>query len=506
MSGNGSRIQGVIRGDDRTGRATVGPEALKGLLLILLLCTSLPEVIEKSPQNWYSEKAGPDAGCSRHSGGFRSAREHAFALNHFRCNPSVEPAVRTAFMKQAAVRYRYMMTTFKNVLGFRKPNCLCQEIWEKWLAYWSLPEVIEKSEKARLGPGGSSCPLSAAASSAPSLAAEHLTVAAPLSPHQLVPGEHLDQDQHMPLLVSLIHRDAASPQARWRLPEVIAKSEEAPVVLAIADGLPDVTKSKILKVILAKDKLSDDVDFNVIAHMTSCFSGRDLKGTEIRDVTIGYNEIIDLLKGIFVSRTPLTDVILGKRENNSVTPKLERLILLNKTENVAASNSKKMKLEVMVQKSTYKLLFAQADGDFVDFLFSLMTIPLGGVETLLGNSTYVTSIDNLYKSIGGNTYYGEHLSPNPFIGSSSSSPGLSLKSPKGDGNYVKGLSMYMVTDDLTVTPLGVTSSISVLNGLDIMLSDVEEWELDIGMEEGKGTSLFGQLSARRDSNPRHRDS
>ncbi|GFP91793.1 hypothetical protein PHJA_001323300 [Phtheirospermum japonicum] len=34
---------------------------------------SLPEVIEKSPRNWYSEKAGLDTGCSRHSGGFRSA-------------------------------------------------------------------------------------------------------------------------------------------------------------------------------------------------------------------------------------------------------------------------------------------------------------------------------------------------------------------------------------------------------------------------------------------------
>ncbi|GFP95204.1 hypothetical protein PHJA_001664800 [Phtheirospermum japonicum] len=70
---------------------------------------------------------------------------------HFRW--SVEAAVQTAFMKQPAVRYRDIMTRFKNASGNKKPNCVSQEIWEKWLAYWSLPEVNEKSEKARLGIG-----------------------------------------------------------------------------------------------------------------------------------------------------------------------------------------------------------------------------------------------------------------------------------------------------------------------------------------------------------------
>ncbi|KAL3643116.1 hypothetical protein CASFOL_013931 [Castilleja foliolosa] len=44
--------------------------------------------------------------------------------------------------------------------------------------------------------------------------------------------------------------------------------------------LPDTTnRSKILKVILAKEKLSDDFDFNAIAHITDGFSGSDLKLT-----------------------------------------------------------------------------------------------------------------------------------------------------------------------------------------------------------------------------------
>ncbi|GFP85611.1 hypothetical protein PHJA_000704800 [Phtheirospermum japonicum] len=41
---------------------------------------------------------------------------------------------------------------------------------------------------------------------------------------------------------------------------------------------PNVTnRSKILKVILAKEELSDVVDFDASAHMTNVFSSSDLK-------------------------------------------------------------------------------------------------------------------------------------------------------------------------------------------------------------------------------------
>lgn len=43
--------------------------------------------------------------------------------------------------------------------------------------------------------------------------------------------------------------------------------------------------------------------------------------------------------------------------------------------------------------------------------------------------------------------------------------------------------MYMVTDDLTVTPLGITSSLSILNGMKISFSDVEELELQLEVED-----------------------
>ncbi|KAH6780507.1 hypothetical protein C2S52_011744 [Perilla frutescens var. hirtella] len=59
----------------------------------------------------------------------------------------------------------------------------------------------------------------------------------------------------------------------------------------------------------------------------------------------------------------------------------------------------------------------------------------------------------------------------------------SFKSSKGQSNFVKGETMYIVSDDLTVTPFTVTSSISIPHALGISLSDVKELDLHIGMEE-----------------------
>ncbi|GER43111.1 hypothetical protein STAS_19942 [Striga asiatica] len=280
----------------------------------------------------------------------------------------------------------------------------------------------------------------------------------------------------------------------------------------------------------------------------------DTKGAEMRSVTFGYNEasldsiIIDLLKGILVSRTPLTDIILGRTQNNSeVQKKIEPGVFIPKTEEAAASNSEKMMiLKVVMQRSTRVFLFAQAKGDFADFLFSLLTIPLGGALSLLGSSTGVTSLDNLYTSLEningdnhlktkdtmtkllntqlpvgymspsqlfpltevgfpelhfvGNTGFPgniDYLSPSTvtytykafrswtdraYVAQRTSNL-LRLKFPKGNENYVRVPTTYMVTDDLTVTPLCVTSSLSILDRLGIPLSDVEELELNIGLEE-----------------------
>ncbi|GER43110.1 hypothetical protein STAS_19945 [Striga asiatica] len=194
------------------------------------------------------------------------------------------------------------------------------------------------------------------------------------------------------------------------------------------------------------------------------------------------------------------------------------------------------KMTVKAIVSNNKLLFAEVDDDFVDFLFSLLALPLGGAEWLLGCDTCLTNIDNLYKSLsnmGMNKYlksidktkaqllhpmlplcyysrtrflsptfhclYFSQDSMHSVNPSGCGSQVKCYKFPEGEveysrltclwvlkywqAKYVKGQTIYMVTDDLTVTPLSSATGLSVLNNLKIPLSNVEELELVVGLEE-----------------------
>ncbi|KAH6808453.1 hypothetical protein C2S51_029561 [Perilla frutescens var. frutescens] len=210
----------------------------------------------------------------------------------------------------------------------------------------------------------------------------------------------------------------------------------------------------------------------------------DMDGAETRNVTFGFNEMMALLKEALISRNPLTALLLGGND------------LLTQIDKDAASvNPKKMILKVMIQKSTFKLLFAQADSEFINFLFSLLTLPLGRVEWYLGSNTGLKNMDGLHRSIAVDNF-DKHLTEvfrktdyliNPAVydincSRNEFSP-LNF-SQQGTKDYLEGSRTYMVSDDLTVVPLTITSSISIINKMKIPLSDVRELELQVGLEEG----------------------
>ncbi|KAF9600488.1 hypothetical protein IFM89_009937 [Coptis chinensis] len=58
-----------------------------------------------------------------------------------------------------------------------------------------------------------------------------------------------------------------------------------------------------------------------------------------------------------------------------------------------------MKLNILVDRESNRLAFAEADKDFVDILFSFLTLPMGTIVRLLQKQSMVGSIDNLYKSV-----------------------------------------------------------------------------------------------------------
>ncbi|XP_073044488.1 uncharacterized protein [Primulina eburnea] len=258
----------------------------------------------------------------------------------------------------------------------------------------------------------------------------------------------------------------------------------------------------------------------------------DTSVLEERTLIFGLKEIMELLKRSLVSQTPITDVILSissaagtlnKRQKFSASTKYESDALPQTNENVS-SDSKKIALKALVQKSTHRVLLAQTRHEFIDFLFSLLIIPLGRVQFLLGKSTCLGSINNLYRSISNwedvdymmskeavdalldpqiPPYYlssyqilslnqqsssavhfrykrGRYFyTTTPDLGSTP----MKMIDPKGHDSFVKGRTMYMVTDDLVVSTPSSAFIISTLNRMKIPVSDVEEQELGIGIEE-----------------------
>ncbi|KAL1560806.1 hypothetical protein AAHA92_10978 [Salvia divinorum] len=238
----------------------------------------------------------------------------------------------------------------------------------------------------------------------------------------------------------------------------------------------------------------------------------DADKAEASDVTFGFTEILGLLKASLISQTPLSDLILNISRQTNLVARFESETSFNQIENDQTSASKKMILKVVTQISTGKLLYVQAKDDFIDFLFSFLYIPLGGVKHLLAGRACVKAVNNLYRSIThliDDEYFktpntkDRLMKPNVTHGCISDNHMLPLteeslpdtyreaswfssaKFPNGKGHYLKGPRTYHVTDDLTVTPFCFVSILSSLNKQKIAIyDDVKEVELQIGLKEG----------------------
>ncbi|KAK8334106.1 hypothetical protein V6Z11_A10G250700 [Gossypium hirsutum] len=149
-----------------------------------------------------------------------------------------------------------------------------------------------------------------------------------------------------------------------------------------------------------------------------------------------------------------------------------------------------VRLKLLIDSKSKRVLFAEAGKDFVDFLFSILSMPVGAVIRLLTKQGMVRCLGNLYGSIEnlGDTYmqslankdtllkplvsnYTANNVPLLFQNMKSSTTMTKLygsnQRSKGststEGGYVKGVVTYMVMDDLVVSPISKISSITLLN-------------------------------------------
>ncbi|MFS7965934.1 hypothetical protein Hanom_Chr09g00767981 [Helianthus anomalus] len=154
---------------------------------------------------------------------------------------------------------------------------------------------------------------------------------------------------------------------------------------------------------------------------------------------------------------------------------IDQTVLLKK--DVSATH--KMHVEVSLQKSTGKLLFAEARGDFIGLLFGNLSIPLGTVagELMKGGVSSLTCINNIFKSIS-------DMSVRRYL-KSQDIKDILLKDLKIDRGLqkVKHSGMFIVTDDLIITPSSSYSTMCTLNNKKVSFDDVETYEISIGSIE-----------------------
>ncbi|KAF6146044.1 hypothetical protein GIB67_033403 [Kingdonia uniflora] len=198
----------------------------------------------------------------------------------------------------------------------------------------------------------------------------------------------------------------------------------------------------------------------------------------------------------------------------------------------------KISIKLLVDKINNRVIFAEAEKDFVDFLFSLLSLPLASIIGLLTKKKMVGCLGNLFGSVEklSNTYVqpNQHkdtvLKPKLAATSTISAhvPLLVLPKEKAstralymtdvegtqcpfpncgnkmstlmtyvipseksnlasicEGGFVKDEVTYMVMDDLVVTPMSMISSVTLLNKFNVLnVACLEERVVNVGTEEG----------------------
>ncbi|THG03340.1 hypothetical protein TEA_011351 [Camellia sinensis var. sinensis] len=216
-------------------------------------------------------------------------------------------------------------------------------------------------------------------------------------------------------------------------------------------------------------------------------------------------------------------VNLGKKETSLTVRRgkygprsTRRSQRIKDTENVDT----KIDLKLIINKSNNRALYAEVEENFVDVLCSFLAFPIGYVFKEFSSLSFKGCMGNLFKSIqdtninkffkseemkgivvnpkvapglaGGNKLVGIEEAFNPSFSTLSSlfttkcfdlNSNSLIKEAKIGGGFMKGPSMFMVTDNLSITPLSPISGISLINRLKVPLSDVEELEVTMGEEE-----------------------
>ncbi|KAL6967495.1 hypothetical protein U1Q18_033305 [Sarracenia purpurea var. burkii] len=181
---------------------------------------------------------------------------------------------------------------------------------------------------------------------------------------------------------------------------------------------------------------------------------------------------------------------------------------------MATEKNPKISLKLLIDKSSRKVIFAEAKKDFVDFLFGLMEIPMGTILALLvrrGVARSARSWGRIYESIKNldDDYLQQPsqgkdslLMPKMALSNTKHAPLLAqlaypnqpefiweTPAPVATEGYVKEGMTYIVKDDLTVIPtvkpISTISTITLLKTLEVTtnLSCLQEMTVEVDFDK-----------------------
>ncbi|PQP94319.1 uncharacterized protein Pyn_00412 [Prunus yedoensis var. nudiflora] len=252
----------------------------------------------------------------------------------------------------------------------------------------------------------------------------------------------------------------------------------------------------------------------------------DVDATEELTINIGTVEILNLLMCSLVSKTALTETLLKPQQDLK-----SRSTILNQaihTESQMSGDSMndeedKISLNLVVSKSKKMVCYAEAGEDFVNLLFSFLTLPLGFIVKNMKNSSLKGCIRHLYQTIqdlDGQYMISDHhkkmlLDPklvpgfcyyNSLLGIEETSyyyvgrtltTDRSLCSSESDKlkvvgfcsmdlnaqGFLKRPAMFVVTDNLVVRPMSRIFELQVLTDLNVHVTDIEDQIVHVGKNE-----------------------
>ncbi|XP_027351312.1 uncharacterized protein LOC113862424 [Abrus precatorius] len=292
----------------------------------------------------------------------------------------------------------------------------------------------------------------------------------------------------------------------------------------------DDTAYRFVRMSNATFMITDDLNILPMSLETtfSLFKNSGIENmSQVNEMTVNVTkkQVVNILKSCMLSESILTDLFLKK---NLLSKRLEqtRPSLFDLKIN---GSSKQINVKLFKRKSDGNIVFAEGKEDFADFLFSFLTFPLVAVVHLMKGFSSIGTVDALYKSIVDlfEDYWTteevkdklvfpglapqfklsnqllpiyESLAPESFsyvkkqssckvnnIWETFGNPKIvdPISEKASEKGFTKGLNMYVATDDLVVMPMSSNYVVSLLNKMDIPLSDLEEQVVSIGIKASK---------------------